>query len=1099
MSKNLRMLLCMMMLMIGLSVSAQVTTSSISGIVLDENGAALTGATVEAKHIPSGTVYGAIANLDGRFVLQGMRTGGPYTVKVSFIGYSTSVINDITLQLGETYDLAVNMQPSANQLDEVVVSAVKTKFGASKTGASTNINMSQISGIPTINRSIADVTRLSPYAGSGMSFAGGDGRSTNFTVDGANFNNNFGLSDKLPGGGTPISVEAIEEMQVVIAPYDLRQTNFVGGGVNAVTKSGTNTFKGSAYTYQYNEDMRGNRAAGEELGSRGIDRKHVYGATLGGPIVKDKLFFFGNFEYQQIPTTATEWRASADGNANASNYVSRTTLTDMARVSEYVKKKFGYDTGSWTDFPADESNIKVLARIDWNIAANHKLALRYNYTKNQYWNAPNGNSTDANYRNKSYNRMSEMSMAFANSMYSMDNIVHSFSGDWNARFGKNISNQLLVTYTSIKDMRGSESEIFPFIDIMGGYDAATGVQDFTPYMSLGYELFTFNNGVNNKILTVNDNFVYNLGAHKLMAGLSFEHQMANNSYMRNGTGYYRYRSLDDFLNQAEPESVAFTIGYNGQTDPSAQVRFNQYGLYLQDEWNATKNFKLNYGVRFDVLAFNDDDVLTNGEILAVDYGGRHIDTGKWPGTKLNVNPRVGFNWDILGDKSLILRGGTGLFTGRLPLVFFTNMPTNSGMVQNAVKGISTTYNTDGTGTIKSKSPELAKFTNNMVTDVHKMAELVGAKTTIKPGEGAFQSTPCGIDENFKMPQVWKSSIAVDYQFPVNFPFSVTGEFMYTKNINAVMLDNYNIKPSTDWERFAGSDNRLIYPDNYTYNDKIQTACVLTNTNKGYGYVANITLKAQPIEDLHLMAAYTRTESKEVSGMPGSDAKSAWSSLYTIDGPNYATVQRSQYVVPDRVIASVGYDLHKTTHFNLFYTCYSPGGYSFIYSNDMNGDGNPADLMYIPKDENDIIFAGTPEQRAKDAADFWAFVEQDKYLSSHKGEYAEAYSANAPLVHRFDFRFTQDIKFKIGSTDHKLELSFDFMNIGNLFNSKWGVAKNMSACNNGAILKYAGQNADGVPTFNLNRDKAGNAPTKTWEYNRATSQCWQLQFGARYTF
>ena len=1097
MSKNLRMLLCIMMLMIGISVSAQVTTSSISGIVLDENEAPLIGATVEAKHIPSGTVYGAIANLDGRFDMQGMRTGGPYTVKVSFIGYSTNVINDITLQLGETYDLTVNMKPSDYQLDEIVVSAVKTKFGASKTGASTNISMSQIASMPTVNRSIADVTRLSPYAGSGMSFAGGDGRSTNFTVDGANFNNNFGLSDKLPGGGTPISLEALEEMQVVIAPYDLRQTNFVGGGVNAVTKSGTNTFKGSAYTYQYNEDMRGNRVAGEELGNRGIDRKHVYGATLGGPIIKDKLFFFGNFEYQQIPTTATEWRASADGVANASNYVSRTTLSDLATVSEYVKNKYGYDTGSWTDFPADESNIKFLARIDWNIANNHKLALRYNYTKNQYWNAPNGNSTDANYRNKSYNRMSQMSMAFANSMYSMDNIVHSFSADWNARFGQNISNQLLATYTSIKDMRGSESEIFPFIDILNGYDAATGVQDLDPYMSLGYELFTFNNGVNNNILTINDNFVYNLGAHKLMAGLSFEYQMANNSYMRNGTGYYRYRSIEDFLNQAEPESVAFTIGYNGQTDPSAQVRFNQYGLYLQDEWKATKNFKMNYGVRFDVLAFNDDDVLTNGEILAVDYGGRHIDTGAWPGTQLNINPRVGFNWDIIGDKSLVLRGGTGLFTGRLPLVFFTNMPTNSGMVQNAVKGISTTYNSDGT--IKSKSPELAKFTGNMVTTVKEMAELVGAKTTIQPGEGAFQSTPCGIDENFKMPQVWKSSIALDYQFPVNFPFSITGEFMYTKNINAVMLDNYNIKPSDGWDRFNGSDNRLIYPDDFTYNKNVQTACVLTNTHEGYGYVANVTLKAQPIEELRLMAAYTRTESKEISGMPGSDAKSAWSGLYTVNGPNFATIQRSQYVVPDRVIASASYDLHKTTHFNLFYTCYSPGGYSFIYSNDMNGDGNPTDLIYIPKDANDIIFAGTPEQQAKDAADFWAFVEQDKYLSSHKGEYAEAYSAMAPLVHRFDFRFTQDIKFKIGSTYHKIELSFDFMNIGNLFNSKWGVAKNMSACNNGAILKYAGQNKDGYPTFNLNRDKAGNAPTKTWEYNRATSQCWQIQFGTRYTF
>lgn len=1086
----------MVLLMFAVGVNAQVTTSSISGIVVDEKGEPLTGATIEAKHNPSGTLYGAVANLDGRFTIQGMRTGGPYTVKVSFIGYRKMAVNDIVLQLGENHDITFEMQPGDNMLDDVVVVASKTKFSGVKTGAGTNISAVQMKAMPTVNRSISDMVRLSPYAGGGMSFAGGDGRSTNFTVDGANFNNNFGLTDALPGGGTPISIEALEEMQVVIAPFDLRQTNFVGGGVNAITKSGTNTFKGSAYTYQYNEDMRGNRVAGEELGDRGKDRKHVYGATLGGPIIKDKLFFFGNFEYQKIPTTATEWRASADGVANASNYISRTSLADMERVSKHVKDKYGYNTGSWTDFPADESNIKFLGRIDWNITNNHKLALRYNYTKNQYWNAPNGNSTDAGYRNRSWNRMSQMSMSFANSMYSQDNVVHSFSGDLNSRFGNDMSNQLLVTYTSIKDMRGSDSDIFPFIDIMGGYDASTGVQDLTPYMSLGYELFTYNNGVNNKILTINDNFTFNRGAHKFMAGISFEHQMANNSYMRNGTGYYRYRSLDDFLSGAEPEAIAFTIGYNGEKVPSAQVRFNQYGLYLQDEWSINKRFKLNYGVRFDLLAFNDEDVMTNNAIKDVDYGGRHIDTGIWPSNRINANPRVGFNWDVFGNKSLTVRGGTGLFTGRLPLVFFTNMPTNSGMVQNAVKNINTTYNSDGT--IKSKSPELAKFAGGLITDVYKMAEIAGAKTTISPEEGQFQSSPCGIDKDFKMPQVWKSSIAVDYQIPVSFPFSVTGEFIYTKNINAVKLENYNIKPiGEDWERFEGSDNRVIYPSDFKYNDNIASACVLTNTNKGYGYIANITLKAQPIKELNLMAAYTRTESKEVSGMPGSDANSAWGGLYTVNGPNNATVQRSQYVIPDRIIASIGYDLHKTTHLNLFYTCYSPVGNSWILSNDMNGDGVSTDLMYIPKDENDIIFAGANAEQ--DAKDFWAFVNQDSYLKNHKGEYAEAYAARAPFVHRFDFRIAQDINFRIGKTNHKIELSFDFMNIGNLFNSHWGVGKNMSACNNGAILNYAGQNEAGKPTYTLNRDKEGNAPTKTWEYNRATSQCWQLQFGARYTF
>lgn len=1102
MIKNLKTLLCTLMLMIGLGVSAQVTTSSISGIVVDEKGEPLTGATVEAKHNPSGTLYGAVANVEGRFSIQGMRTGGPYTLKVSFIGYRTKVVNGITLQLGETYNVTVDMVTGDNVLDDVVVTAVKTKFTGEKTGAATNISSAQITAIPTVNRSISDIVRLSPYAGDGMSFAGGDGRSTNFTVDGANFNNNFGLSDKLPGGGTPISVEAIEEMQVVIAPYDLRQTNFVGGGVNAVTKSGTNTFKGSAYTYQYTEDFRGNKVAGEDLGERAKDRKHVYGATLGGPIIKDKLFFFGNFEYQKIPTTATDWKASADGVADADSYISRTKLSDLERVSKHVAEKYGYNTGSWTSFPADESNVKFLARVDWNITRDHKLAVRYNYTKNSYWNAPNGNSNNASFRYRAANRMSAMSMSFANSMYSMDNVVHSFSGDLNSRFGSNMSNQLLVTYTSIKDMRGSDSSIFPFVDILGGYEVnadGTITQDPTPYMSLGYELFTYNNGVNNKILTINDNFTYNLGAHKLMAGLSFEHQMANNSYMRNGTGYYRYRSIDDFLNGAAPESVAFTIGYNGQTKPSAQVRFNQYGLYLQDEWNVTKNFKLNYGVRFDLLAFNEDDIMTNNAILAVDYGGRHIDTGVWPGSKVNINPRAGFNWDVFGDKSLKVRGGSGLFTGRLPLVFFTNMPTNSGMVQNLV-ALKTKYN--GYNCSATPTADLAKFAGGMITDVYKMAEVAGAQTTISPEQGAFQSAPCGVDPDFKMPQVWKSSIAVDYQLPVSFPFTVTGEFIYTKNINAVRLDNYNIRPVDEtWERFTGSDNRVIYPSDYKYNSDISTACVLTNTHKGYGHITNITLNAEPINNLNLMLAYTHTESKEVSGMPGSDANSAWSGLFTIDGPNFATVQRSEYVIPDRIIASASYkkdwNSFLATNVSLFYTCYSPSGYSYYLTNDMNGDGISTDLMYIPKNENDIIFVG--ENAAQDAKDFWAFVNQDSYLKNHKGEYAEAYGARAPFVHRFDLRVAQDFKFRIGKTNHNIQLSVDFMNIGNLLNSSWGVTKSMSPCNYGAILNYEGQNEAGNPTYSLYRDKAGNAPTKTWEYNRASSQCWQLQFGARYTF
>lgn len=1092
MVKQLRLFLAAIMFVMAAAVNAQITTSSMSGQVSDTNGEDVIGATIRATHMPSGTTYNAVTNIDGRWTIQGMRVGGPYKVQVTYIGYAEKTYEGINLQLGETYNLNATMSEDVNELGEVVVIGNGSKFAAEKTGATTNISNEQIMALPTVSRSIEDITRVSPYA-NGMSLSGGDGRSTNFTLDGANLNNNFGLNDGLPGGGNPISMEAIDEVQVVVAPYDVRQTNFIGGGINAVTKSGTNTFKGTAYVYHNNENMHGNRVANQDLGERGTNRNTTYGFTLGGPIVKDKLFFFANAEYSKIPTIVNRWRASEDGIGDASNYISRTTVADMQRVRDFMIQNYNYDPGSYTDYPADEDNLKLLARVDWNITNNHHLAVRYNYTKNTAWNATNGNSCDTGYRMYNLNRLSQYSMAFSNSMYSQNNSVSTISADLNSRFGNNISNQLLFTYTNIDEKRGSDSSPFPFIDIMNGYSVENDVvaQDLTPYMSLGYELFTHNNRVQNKILTLNDNFTYYLGDHKLMAGFKFEHQMANNSYMRNGTGYYRYRSLDDFLSGAAPESVALSYGYNGEANPNAEVAFNQYGWYVQDEWNALPNLMITGGIRFDLLSFNSDELMRNNAIYELDFNGRRIDTGRWPDSNVQISPRIGFTWDVFGDKRLKVRGGTGLFAGRLPLVFFTNMPTNSGMVQNLVTAV-TRYNDDGT--VRSSDPLLQKFAGGIVTNVEQIRELLGAPATITPEEGVLPSKVAGVESDFKMPQVWKSSIALDYQFPVSFPLTLTGEFTYIRKINDVRVLNYNIKdPDNTWEKFNGADDRWIYPADYKLYEINQDASVLTNTSKGHGWTLNFTATAEPIKDLHLMAAYTHTVMKEVSGMPGNDPYSTWSGNITVNGGNFNTVQNSEYVIPDRVIASASYTYHND-HFTLFYTGYRPSGYSFAYSNDMNGDGISNDLMYIPKDDSEIHFTDEADRQL-----FWDFVNQDSYLSSHKGEYAEAYSAYAPFVHRFDFRWAHDFNLKIGKTMNKLQLSVDFMNIGNLFNSKWGVEKNMSVCNNGRFLHYDGRDANNVPYFSLYRDSEGNAPTKTWEFNRNYDQCWRMQIGVKYYF
>lgn len=1078
--------LALLGIFVSVGAYAQVTTSSLSGKVTDESGSVV-GATIVAVHQPSGTQYYSVSNNEGRYSIQGMRPGGPYEIKISMMGYQTVAYQGITLSLAEGYTQDAKLTSSTEVLEEIVIVADRaTRFATEKTGASTNINNKQISELPTISRSITDITKLSPYGGNGMSFAGTDGRTANFTVDGSNFNNNFGLSSNLPGGGNPISIDAIEEVQVVISPYDVRQTNFIGGGVNAITKSGTNTFKGSAYVYHRNENMRGNAVAGTEMsGARDKDRTTTYGATLGGPIVKNKLFFFANFEYSKIPTVVNRWKPSTDGVANPDNYISRTTQKDMQTVSDFLKSKYGYDTGSYMNFPADQSNMKILGRIDWNINQSNKLAIRYNYTLNRGWNSTNASSSDCGQRTTQA-RMSQYAMAFANSMYSMDNRVSTWSVDLNSRINDNISNQLLATYSELDDVRGTNSAKFPFIDILDG----TGIY---PYISAGYELFTWNNGVHNRVITAKDDITINKGNHKIIGGISYEYQMADNSYMRNGTGYYRYNSIDDFINGAAPETVNLTYGYDGELNPAARVTFHKAALYAQDEWSAGQNFKLTYGLHFETIFFDKKDVMTNQAIYDVDYNGKHIDTGVWPTPKLQISPRVGFTWDVLGNKSLKVRGGTGLFAGRLPLVFFTNMPTNSGMVQYQAK-ITTRYS----GGVANPDPLLAAFAGGMITDVDELIKKMNSLDPVKfplsitPDKGVLPSTIAAVDPKFKMPQVWKTSVALDYAFPTSFPMSLTGEFIFNKTVNGVYIQDYNMKSTEGFARLNGADNRHIYPSSYTYNKT--SAYVLSNTNKGYGYIANITFNIRPIEQLSIMASYTHTVSKELTGMPGSDASSAFTYIPTIDGPNNPSLHNSQYVTPDRAFASLTYNDRSNNHFSLFYEAWRGGyNYSYMYVNDLNNDNYAYDAIYIPRDETEIRFA-SPD----DAARYWAYANNDEYLSAHKGEYAEAYSVYSPWVHRIDLRFAHDFKIKVGSSTNTFQLNVDLKNALNIFNNSWGVSKYMNpTLNSGRILKTERIDPDGVPVFST--PSAVQAGVETWTPYKSIGQCWYMQVGIKYMF
>ena len=1083
-------------MLMSVAAFAQVTTSALGGRVVDANGEPIVGAAVVATHEPSGTVYGVVTNNDGRYAINGMRAGGPYKVEISCLGYQTLAYTDVDLQLAETFALNGQLAEDSELLGEaMVVAAPASKFSAQKMGSATNISSKEISSIPTVSRSLTDVTRLSPYGGNGMSFAGADGRTANFTVDGANFNNNFGLSSSLPGGGNPISIDAIEEMQVVISPYDVRQTNFIGGGVNAITKSGTNTFKGSAYVYHRNENMRGNMVAGQEVsGARDKDRSTTYGFTLGGPIIKNKLFFFVNAEYSTIPTVVNRWRGSENGEANPDAYISRVPNSVLKDLSEWVKKEYNYDTGSWTDYPATESNMKLLARLDWNINDNHKLAVRYNYTLNQGWNSTNGSSMDGGSRS-GFSRFSQYGMAYANSLYSMDNLVSTVSLDLNSRLSENLSNQFLATFSKLDDMRGTNSEDFPFIDIRN--DDGSSV---LPYISLGYELFTWNNGVHNTHISIKDDLTYYAGNHKFTAGLNYEYQMADNSYMRNGTGYYRYRSLEDFKAGAAPEVVCLTYGYDGEANPAARVRFHKAGIYGQDEWNVNEQFKLTAGLRLDGLFFDNQDLMRNQAIYdltyVVDGQERHIDTGKWPSAAITVSPRVGFSWDVLGDNSLKLRGGTGLFSGRLPLVFFTNMPTNSGMVQYQAK-----LNSDGkNGGVKT---DMSVFEGGVLRREELLEKLLemGYPNSISPEDGTVPSEISAVDPKFKMPQVWKTSLAIDYSFPTSFPFSISAEGIYNKTVNGVVLRDWSVVSTEGFSRFNGADNRPIY-ENYQQKDaagnNLPSAYVLENTSKGYGYSGTFTVNMRPIQGLSLMAAYTHTVSKEVTGMPGSNASSVLNYIGTVYGPNNPGLHNSEYVTPDRVVASITHSDKSNNHFSLIYEAWRGGyNYSYMTANDMNGDGYNYDLIYIPTDEQ-VANGEFRFVSEDDATRFMDYVHADKYLSKNQGKYAETYSVYSPWVHRVDFGYKHDFKVKTGNSTNTLQLCIDVKNVLNLFNSNWGVSKYMNpALGEGRILKYEGYDQDGYATFST--PSAVNPDTQVWNKSIGIGQCWYASVGIKYMF
>lgn len=1095
-SKTIKHLMLVVSFLMFSSVAlAQVTTAGMNGRITASSGASLPGATVIAIHTPSGTQYGTTTDIEGYFRIPNMRVGGPYSITVSYVGYKSFTYTDVNLNLGQTSNYSTVLTEETATLTGVEVVAKRNELmDGNKTGASTNVNSATITTLPTISRSITDYTKLSPQS-NGNSFAGRDGRYNNITIDGANFNNNFGLSSKsLPGGDAqPISLDAIEEISINVAPYDIRQSNFTGANVNAVTKSGTNTWHGTAYTYYRDKSFNGSKVEDKELTL--TDQTNLsYGATLGGPIIKDKLFFFGNFEKEKSEFPGIPWRASDTANGvdpSAANFVSRTSITDMKEMSDFLKETYGYDPGSYQDFSNFfTENYKILGKVDWNISNQHKLSVKYNYVKST--NDQQVNPTSAPGTRSNFGRIGEKSMAFNNSNYGFLNTVGSLTAELNSIYN-NSSNKLLVTYTMIRDTRSSDSDIFPFVDIYEGG---------APYMSFGYELFSLDNDVKNNVLTFTDNYSLYLGKHTLTAGVSYDKLYFGNSYKRYGTSYYRFASMDDFYNNAAPTTFGLTYPYAGN-DGYAELDFGYAALYAQDEYQVNPDLKVTGGVRIEMPIYMNDlisnEAITELTFKDLDGNDMTIDAGQWPDAKITVSPRLSFNWDPKGDKSLQVRGGTGIFTGRLPFVWFTNQPTNSGTLQNTVE------------VTDSASLSVMKFNKD---PFHYLSntELFPPSPNKAPGSIAV------VDKDFVMPQVWRTNLAVD----VKLPYGIIGTFeaIYSKAINDVIQFNANQKASTS--TFAGADNRERWEktgskyDN-KINPSISSAMVLTNTKEGYSYSLTAQLAKEFNKGFYAMLAYTYSATKDMTSNPGSAASSAWSSNPTYTNQNASLLSYSQYSVPSRLVGVVSYQVeyidHLKTSFSVMFQGASQGRLDYIYSNDMNGDGNAADLMYIPKDETEITFAAikdkdgvviaTPEEQSDV---FWKYVEQDEYLSNHKGEYAERYGVVMPWVNRFDVKILQDVFTNIGKNRHTLQISLDLLNVGNLINSNWGIyQKQTLGSYDISLLKFNSVDDEGKADFQMNyisidkESKKPIFPTSTYTPVLSTTSTWGAQIGIRYIF
>lgn len=1119
MRKTLNRLLSVMFLLTLAFVSrAQETTSEITGLVTDVQGAPVAGATITALHTPTGTKYSTSSRKDGRYNFANVKIGGPYTITTTFVGFKDEVQENIMLVLGQEFKADFKLSPISNTLTEVVVkSGAQNKlFNNNRTGSQEIITRDQMDKLPTINRSLQDFTKLTPTA-NGLAFAGQSNQYNNLTVDGANFNNSFGLSGTLGGqtNSQPISLDAIEQIQVNVSPYDVRQGGFSGAGINTVTKSGTNTFKGSVYTYTKGAGTQGYKVGDVTLPKQTLDY-NLRGATIGGPIVKNKLFFFVSGEQERRTDPGTQFIAyDASHQPNGVN-VSAASAALLQQLADTLKARFGYDPGAFQGYSYKTQSDKITAKLDWNISPKHTLTIKYNYLKSsREIQASNSGSV-----NSSYGRTpGQYAMPFYGSGYVINNNFNIFIAELNSRFSNRVSNKLQVGYTALRDYRSSLSgtqtagknagAYMPLVDILDG--------NGNPFTSFGYEQYTYGNKLNTDVFQFNDILSLFAGKHELTFGTQNSFKKYENGFSPAYEGVFRFNSLDDFYASLNGTKAAarYDLSASLKSDgsfPLVGPKDQEYSVFAQDKWRIKPNLTLTYGARLDLAVFQ-NTFLYNPVVdtLSKFYNGTHLNTGQGPKTSLLFSPRVGVNWDVFGDHKTQVRGGVGVFAGPPPFVWISNQASNSGV---ALFGSIS----NGAGYMFNSDPNAYR---SQITST---------------GGGLAKSYSINVtDPNFKFPQALKASIAVDQKLPDNF--AVTFEYTIARDINAVFFQNVNLPNAT----LTMPDGRPYYTANQVYpvggsaassvnNPSIGNAIYMTNVNKGYAYTATVQVQ-KTFRNLYLNAAYTYQESKDVM-VGGSTAATMWGSKPISGDPNSAALGFSNAYLPHRIIVSASYRKEYAKHFatsiGAIFEAAPNGVGSYVYSGDLNGDGQTSnDLLYIPTkaDLQNYINNGqlapaaatkvvtynngtatttvvndtrTPDQIAQQIDQY---ISQDGYLNKHRGQIAQRNALVYPWFKRLDLNLTQDFYIVTkNNTKHTLRFTVDLINAGNLLNKNWGIYE-IPNVTTPLSVKTTVVNGQPKPVFTFPYFNGGTQTpySTTWKNDVSILSRWQMQIGFRYLF